>query len=375
MNLVDIDMDSFFKEKFSLYLSECNRNIKNVFKPARVLAVFRNYCKLITDQGEINGIISRKIIEKYSSKKAYPSVGDWVVITYNEEDGKAIIIDVLTRKNKLSRNFFERKRKNISVNEQVFAANIDIVFLVLALNMDFNLRRLERYLVALWDINISPVILLNKSDLCEDYLEKYNIVAEATIGIPVFVLSAVNNQGIDNVEKFIVKGQTGIFLGSSGVGKSTIINKILGEEVIKVLELSKYKDRGKHTTSYRSMYKTKNGGMIIDTPGLRAINLWSEVSTFDEVFSDIVELTKNCYFSNCKHRSESGCAIKKAIDEGSLSEKRLKNYRKMLLELELVKRRVKQKEDKKPRVSYKRKFKMDSKRKKYFYRYSGVTEE
>ena len=374
MNLVDIGMDNFFEEKFSIYLSECNINIKNIVKPARVLAVFRNYCKLITDKGELNGIISRKIIENISSMNIYPSVGDWVVITYNKKDGKAIILDVLTRKNKLSRNFFERKRKNISVNEQVIAANIDTVFLVLALNMDFNLRRLERYLVALWDIDISPVILLNKSDLCEDSLEKYKIVTEAVIEIPVFILSAVNNEGIDNVEKYIVEGQTGIFLGSSGVGKSTIINKILEEEVIKVLDLSKYKDRGKHTTSYRSMYRTKNGGMIIDTPGLRAINLWSEVSAFDEVFRDLIELSRNCYFSNCKHLTEAGCAIKEAIEEGSLNEKRLENYRKMLRELEFIKRRAKQKEDKKPRVSYKRKLKMDSKRKKYFYGYTGENE-
>ena len=195
MNLEEIGFDSFFREKFSHYLSECNNKLINHIKPARVLAVFRNQCKLMTDIGELDGIISRKVIDNYSGINISPSVGDWVVISFEKKNTKAVILEVLSRKkNKFSRNFFERKRKNISVNEQVLASNIDIIFLVLALNMDFNLRRLERYLVALSDSNINPVILLNKSDLCDMPDEKLKIVTEESNGIPVFVISTLKKR-------------------------------------------------------------------------------------------------------------------------------------------------------------------------------------
>jgi ribosome biogenesis GTPase / thiamine phosphate phosphatase len=205
--------------------------------------------------------------------------------------------------------------------------------------------------------------------LCDEIEEKLRQVDKISLGIEVRVTSAVTHSGIRELENCIQPGETCIFLGSSGVGKSSLINLLLQQNRIKVEEISNYRDRGKHTTTSRSMYLSPNGGLVIDTPGLRGIQLWTGNSDLSEIFSDIEELKSQCRFSNCTHQGEPGCAVLQAIDDGDLSDKRLQNYFKMQRELDYIQRRAAKKADRKPRISYARQMKKEAKYKKYLRRY------
>lgn len=359
--LLNYGWNDFFGNNFKNFVDKFSKENKYKYYMGRIMVVHKTNCRIISEFGEINGIISKKIIEDFEPyilnpiTAGYPAVGDWIVFTYREIDKNAIIRGILPRKSRFSRNLFERKRKNEQAKEQVIAANIDISFIVHALNKDFNISRVERYLASILDANSKPVILLNKSDICDNIEIIFSKVKKVCFPFPVYILCAIENKGIDNIKEHIKPGKTAIFLGSSGVGKSTIINKILGKDIIKVQDLSLYNDRGKHTTSYREMYITDNGGIVIDTPGLRGIQLWTSKKKLEEIFSDIEELSKNCFFSNCTHSNEDNCAIRDAIKNGELTEKRLENYFKLQKELVFIKRKDKKKKDRKKRVIYKRK--------------------
>jgi len=354
--LLKYGWNDFFENNFNSFIGKIFLENNYKYFAGRILVVHKTNCRIISEFGEINGIISKKIIEDIENpiSTEYPTVGDWVIFTYREIDKNAIIRGILPRQSRFSRNLFERKRKIEQAKEQVIAANIDLTFVVHALNKDFNISRVERYLASILDANSTPVILLNKADLCERVEDILSKVKKVCYPYPVYILCAIENKGIDNVIKHIKPGKTAIFLGSSGVGKSTIINKILGKEIIKVQELSDYKDRGKHTTSYREMYIVNNGGIVIDTPGLRGIQLWASKKKLEHIFSDIEELSRSCYFSNCSHSHEKNCAIKDAIEKGDLSQKRLENYYKIQKELSYIKRKDKKTKDRRKRVIYKR---------------------
>ena len=261
-------------------------------------------------------------------------MGDWVVIKPIINENKALIHAVLPRKAK-----FSRKKAGVTTEEQVVAANVDTVFIMSSLNQDLNFRRMERYLALAWDNDVNPVLILSKADLSEDYYKKLADMENSFAGTDVCVISAKKNAGIEELFKYFEGNKTVAVIGSSGVGKSTLINSILHWKKMKVSDISLYKDKGRHTTTHRELTLVPGGGLIIDTPGMREIQLWEGSDGISELFEDIEKLAVECRFSDCKHESEPGCAVKEAINNGSLDEKRFKSYRKLQNEAKYFERK------------------------------------
>jgi ribosome biogenesis GTPase len=295
-----------------------------------------------------------------SGREDFPAVGDWVILDRNDlNTGNGVIKRVLPRKTKVSRKVAGRKS-----DEQIIASNIDYIFICMALNSDFNIRRLERYLTIVWDSGAVPVVLLTKADLCEDVEEKVLKVEEAAIGVDIYVSSSVTGEGIEDLRSYFKEGITCAFIGSSGVGKSSLINYLKGEEVMKVKEI-RDDDKGRHTTTHRELVQIPGGGIIIDTPGMREIQIMDVEESLDRTFSDVEELTKMCRFTDCQHDTEPGCAVKKALKSGDLEESRWENYLKMKKEAAYYKR----KNDKKLESEYWEKMKKRSKKVKDIYEF------
>jgi ribosome biogenesis GTPase len=288
----------------------------------RVVAQYKELDKVVTDESEVLAEISGKL--RYSSVELsdYPAVGDFVMVDRKDEThGNAIIHHILTRK-----SAFIRKAAGKAHDVQVVAANIDTIFICMSLNNDFNLRRLERYLSIAWDSGAVPVVVLTKSDLCDDVSAMLSEIQKIAIGLDVVVTSSMTGDGYRAIVKYITPGQTVAFIGSSGVGKSTLINRILGESLIETREIRK-DDKGRHSTTRRELFITPTGGAVIDTPGMREIGL--ESVNLSKAFIDIDELAEQCKYSNCRHENEPGCVVKKAIEDGAISEERLQSYKKL----------------------------------------------
>jgi ribosome biogenesis GTPase len=282
--------------------------------------------RVITENGEIQAEISGKLGFVAWDSSDYPVVGDWVMVDrLDDSGGNAIIRYILRRK-----SAFERKSAGTSNQTQVVAANIDTVFICMSLNNNFNLRRLERYLAVAWDSMATPVVLLTKSDLCDDISARLTEVHAAAIGVDVLVTTSMGNDGYTEVIKYLGKGKTAAFIGSSGVGKSTLINRLMGEEILVTRETGE-NDKGRHTTSHRQLIALPSGGVVIDTPGMRELQI--ESADLSKSFADIEDLAQNCRFNDCKHQNEPGCAIKQAIEKGIISAARLSSYQKLQAEL------------------------------------------
>src|SRR6056297_3652690 len=280
--------------------------------------------KIATIAGILNGEVSGKFEYNAIGREDFPAVGDWVVLDRNEKNtGNAVIKRVLPRNTKVSRKVAGRKS-----DEQIIASNIDYIFICMALSSDFNKRRLERYLTIVWDSGAVPVVMLTKSDLCNNVDQKVLEAEEVAIGVDIFVTSSITGEGIDNLDKYFIEGTTCAFIGSSGVGKSSLINSIRGDDFMKVKEIRK-DDKGRHTTTHRELVQIPGGGIIIDTPGMREIQIMDVNDSLDKTFSDVEELTKMCRFTDCQHDTEPGCAVKKALESGKLEESRWENYLKM----------------------------------------------
>lgn len=292
------------------------------FYIGRVVAQYKELYKIVTDESEVLAEISGKL--RYSSVELsdYPAVGDFVMVDRKDEiHGNAIIHHVLTRK-----SAFIRKAAGKAHDVQVVAANIDTVFICMSLNNDFNLRRLERYISITWDSGAVPVVVLTKSDLCDEVSDRLGEIQKIAIGLDVVVTSSMTGDGYRAIMKYITPGQTVAFTGSSGVGKSTLINRILGENLIETREIRK-DDKGRHSTTRRELFIIPTGGAVIDTPGMREIGL--ESVNLSKAFIDIDELAEECKYKNCGHENEPGCVVRKAIEDGAISEERLQSYKKL----------------------------------------------
>lgn len=293
---------------------------------ARVSVQHKDLYKVITEHAEIQAEVSGKMgfIAKDSSD--YPAVGDWVMVDRTHDSGgNAIIHHILRRK-----SVFVRKAAGTSNQTQIIAANIDTLFICMSLNNNFNLRRLERYLSVAWDSMATPVVVLTKADLCDDIAAKTAEVQTVAPGVDILVTTSIDDDGFTAVNKYIGPEKTVAFLGSSGVGKSTLINRIMGRDVLATQETGDA-DKGRHTTTYRQLMAVAGGGVVIDTPGMRELQI--EHADLAKSFVDIEGLVQNCRFSDCSHDNEPGCAVKAAIANGSLTAERLSSYNKLQIEM------------------------------------------
>jgi ribosome biogenesis GTPase len=303
--------------------------------PARVVAQQRKFWRLAGDFGECWAEASGKLRLRGAEGRDWPAVGDWVVVELPGANTTAVIQEVLSRRSK-----FVRKSPGKKIEEQVIAANVDTALLVSALDGDFNPRRVERYLAQCWESGARPVIVLNKADASEEAREKSAEMERVAIGTAVCVVSARTGQGFRELEEFLRPGQTLVLLGSSGVGKSTIANRLLGEAVQEVRSVRESDSKGRHTTTARELFALPGGALLMDTPGLREMQLWDAEQGVAQAFADIDALAAQCRFLDCGHEGEPGCAVLAAISAGILDVARLENRRKLLREQEFLRRKV-----------------------------------
>jgi ribosome biogenesis GTPase / thiamine phosphate phosphatase len=318
LNLEDIGWDAFFADAFEPYAAD------NLI-PARVSARHHGPCELMTQRGRMGGIPAGKL-----SEEELPAVGDWVAARPLDGERKAVIEAVLPR-----RTSFTRKEAWQRTVAQVLAANVDTVFVVTAFGFDLNPRRLERYLTAAWDSGSTPVVVVNKSDTATDQAADLLEIEPVTIAVSVHAVSAVTGDGLEALDPYLQPGRTIALLGSSGVGKSTLVNRFAGREVLATADTSAG-GRGRHTTSHRELVPLPSGAILLDTPGMRELQLWADEEALDTTFSEVAELASQCRFNDCAHKSEPGCAIRRALYEGTLSRERWDSYCKLQREMQAL---------------------------------------
>ncbi|MFP4351136.1 MAG: ribosome small subunit-dependent GTPase A [Desulfococcaceae bacterium] len=324
----------------------------NTLKTGRIIAEHRQLYVIFAEGETFLGEVSGKFLFKTDRPADFPKVGDYAEYIRPKDDGRAVIQELKERKTVLS-----RKVPGDRTAEQVLAVNVDAVFIVMALDHDFSVRRVERYLTLTWESGARPVIVLNKSDLCED-VEAHLLKVEAVaFGVPVCVTSAVTETGMDCLQAQIRKEETICLLGSSGVGKSSLINRLLGEERQRTREIRTADSKGRHTTTHRELFTLPSGAFLIDTPGLREVQLWSAEEGLAAGFTEIETLASDCRFADCTHSVETGCAVLQALETGQLAQDRYESYQKLRREQHWLQ----QKQDTAGRINRKRRFKEISK--------------
>jgi ribosome biogenesis GTPase len=301
--------------------------------PGRVLIEFNYIYRVFIEGGEIDAVLAGRLKHRASSRGELPAVGDWVVVRRQPGEDRGTIVAVLPRRSR-----FSRRMAGQVTHEQVVAANVDVVFVVMSLDADYSVRRLERYLLMARDSGAEPVVLLTKPDVCADVPAHVAEVVAAVGATAVHVLSPKHNEGLDQVAQYLPPGRTGALLGSSGVGKSTIINRLVGSDVQRTRDVRESDSKGRHTTSHRELVRLPGGGLLIDTPGMRELQLWDAGEAVGETFEEIEALSASCHFTDCQHRDEPRCAVKAAVDEGGLSAARLDSYLKLQDELAFLAR-------------------------------------
>lgn len=290
--------------------------------PARVTAVHRERYELFCDRGECYGRL--KASQYYRQEELYPTAGDFVMIDY-QVGGDSVIVRTLER-----RSLFSRLDPSSSGHAaQAVAANFDYVFILQSLNHDFNPRRLERYITLAWQSRALPVVVLTKADLVEDAAPMRRQAEQAAAGVGVYAVSAKSGAGLDDLSEYLRPGKTCVFLGSSGVGKSSLVNALAGSEVMDTSEIREDDSRGRHTTTHRQLIMLPSGVMIIDTPGMRELGMWDVSEGIGQSFADVESYFGSCKFRDCTHNGEPGCAVQAAIDRGELSAERLESYRRL----------------------------------------------
>ena len=292
--------------------------------PARVTAVHKERYQIVCAHGEAYARLKTR--EYYVDGESFPTTGDFVMIDY-VPNGDSRILSTLPR-----RTYFSRRDPDKGRGEQAVAANFDYVFLMQSLNMDFNPKRLERYLTLTWQSGAVPVVVLTKADLAEDYSGYLAEVERVAAGVDIHIVSARTGFGMEGLRKYLVPGKTIVFLGSSGVGKSSLVNALAGEEVMAAGEIRESDSKGRHTTTHRQLLRLGSGVMIIDTPGMRELGMWGVDGGLEEAFADVERYLGKCRFRDCRHDREPGCAIRQAIDAGELDESRWESYQKLKAE-------------------------------------------
>ena len=293
---------------------------------ARVIAVHKDSYMITNGKKDVFAELVGKITYNAASPFDYPAVGDWVLAKFYDENTFSIIHEIIQRKSLL-----KRKTPGKKVDFQLIAANIDAAFIVQSLDNNFNLRRLERYLVMINESNIRPIVLLSKSDLLtsEEVTSRIGDIHKIMPSLLVRPFSNENESGLKSVRDLLTAGQTYCLLGSSGVGKTTLLNNLIGESVFKTKTVREKDSKGRHSTTSRQLIKLDCGAMVIDTPGMRELGNFSVDTGLDETFAEIIELSQQCQFNDCTHVTEKGCAVLKAVEDGRVSEKRYQNYIKM----------------------------------------------
>ncbi len=327
MSLEDYGWSDFFSQYYDEYREQglC---------PGRITLVHRGIYRLQTGEAEIDASTTGRLRHLADDASQFPVVGDWVACRVDETSSMALIQQILPRKTKLS-----RKVAGDRTEEQVVAANVDTVFLVMGLDGDFNLRRMERLLTTSWEGGVLPVIVLNKEDLASDPEARRRDVEAIAPGVPVLMLSALEGRGMDQLQSFLRECETVALIGSSGVGKSTLINRLLGSEQMRTRDVRAGDDRGRHTTTHRQMFRLPGGGLLIDNPGIREVQLWGSEGGLQTSFEDIEGLATDCRFRDCTHQSEPGCAVAEAVEDRRLAPERLENFRNLQRELDYLVRK------------------------------------
>jgi len=328
MKLKDLGWE-LYKENLNQEFNVLEENI------ARVAVENRGSYLLYAQAGELEGIMRGKFMRGKKADSEYPKVGDWVVFEKLLAEEKAIITSILPRKSKISRKKIGKK-----LNEQIIASNVDIVFIVQGLDGDFNLNKLARYVAMTKEGGCEAIILLNKCDLVADAEDKLKLAQESLPEIKIFLTSATTGAGIENAQSQIATGVSLVFVGSSGVGKSTLINKLLGIDRQKIGEARLIDSKGRHTTTRRELILLSSGGILIDTPGMRELGMWAEEAAATEAFEDIDVLTKNCKFSDCDHAVCQGCAVVVAVGRGEIAQDRYARFLKLKQEIDLRQKKV-----------------------------------
>ena len=327
--------------------------------PARVIVRHNHMYSVVAeidgDTTELRAEVAGRLKHAAVASRDLPQVGDWVAVRVSV--GSASIHAVLPRRSR-----FSRKAAGRGSDEQIVAANADTVLLIAGLDNDYSPRRIERYLVMAWESGAAPVVVLNKCDLCDDVDARVAEVGDVAVGVPIHAISALRGDGLAALDPSFAAGKTVALLGSSGVGKSTLINRLLGEDVLATQPVRNHDSRGRHTTTHRQLMLLPNGGLVIDTPGMRELQLWDADEGLHVAFDEIETLARGCRFADCTHRDEPGCAVRDAVDE-----ERLASFHKLQRELAWLDRR----QDQSAALAEKKKWKAIHKAARNFYRQRG----
>ncbi len=310
--------------------------------PARITELHRELYKAVCPHGEVTATLKGSFLHSVEDKSDYPAVGDFVLLRYNEI-GQSRIVKVLPRRSKFSRTDFSGHAVGYvkTILEQVVAANFDYVFIMSSLNQDFNVNRIARYLTQARLSGGIPIVILTKADLCASWEVQVEAIQELARDVEIIPISSYTRMGLDRMADYLQFGKTVVFLGMSGVGKSSLLNALAGFEVMAVSSIREGDARGRHTTTHRQLIRLPSGAMIIDTPGMRELGLWSGQEAISAAFADVEALIARCRFSDCRHQTEPGCAVLAALADGRLAAKRWESYLAQRREAAFVERKTK----------------------------------